>query len=96
MNQERAIYNTLENAPRSLFWEIDDFLSFAVPVFLSIALNSFLCLVLALLSKKLYSRLKKRGSRGSLIHFLYWRLPKNAFFGQLKALPPSCERELLQ
>ena len=94
--QESRIYNTLENTPRILFWELDEFISFALPLFSSILFSSLLLIPLALVSKYLYKKIKRRHSKVALIHLLYWYLPSYAFSGRLKGIPESHKRDFIQ
>lgn len=95
--QHQKIYKTLDNVPRVLFWPIDEFLVLVIPMFLGVLIGSFLLMVLGIALKPFYMKAKKAFPKGSMIHRLYWRLPKSAFnrFNVLKRLPESCLRRFI-
>ena len=86
-------FKTLDNPSRILFWQMDEFFVMVVPMFLSIALGSFL-IALGVLIKIPYNKLKKKFSPCSLLHYTYWYLP-TTHMKHLKKMPPSHQRELL-
>lgn len=95
--EEGRIYKTLDNVPRFLFWTFDEFLLLAIPVFLGLLVGSFLLMALGFALRPIYKRMKKKYKRGSMMHALYWRLPKRAFkqMGILKRIPGSHYRKLV-
>ena len=97
MYEHQYLYKTLDNPIRILFWSLDDFLVFAVPLFLSLCFGSLLFLLAGFILKPFYSRLKKRFPNGSLKHKIYWSVPMSCLkhMGKIKNLPPSYYRELL-
>ncbi|MFQ5729705.1 MAG: type IV conjugative transfer system protein TraL [Waddliaceae bacterium] len=94
---KNLIYKTLDNSPRVLFWTIDEFAVLAVPVFLGVLMGSLLVMSLGLVLRAIYTKLKKRCPKGTLMHRLYWRLPQKAFnrAGILKRIPGSHHRKFL-
>lgn len=94
MNEyKQQIFKTLDNASRILFWKLDEFFIMIIPIFLSIALGSFLIVFMAFI-KIPYNRLKKRFLPISVVHYTYWYLPTR-HMRHLKRMPPSNQRELL-
>jgi type IV conjugative transfer system protein TraL len=93
-----VVIKTLDNPPRILFWEADEFIMIAAPVFIGIALGSLLVVFLGLFLKPTYARLKKRLGRGRIQRVIYWNFPKDAMgqLGVFKKLPPSHVREWLR
>ena len=94
---EHVILKTLDNQPRILFWELDEFLVMTVPVMLGIGVGSFLLMISGFIAKPFYSKIKRcNRRRRQLLHTLYWNLPHSTFvqLGALKRLPPSHKREL--
>jgi len=68
----------LDSPPMFLMWEADTagiFLIFCLSGFL---LKSFLPAVLGLILARGYARLKQDGSRGVLVHLLYWYTPSSS------------------
>jgi type IV conjugative transfer system protein TraL len=97
MDNRSVIFKTLDNAPRMLFWEIDEFIVMAAPFFLGVVVGSLCVMLSGLLFKKFYSRWKRRYPRGLLRHTLYWNIPTRAFnlIGIFKHLPQSHKRDFL-
>jgi type IV conjugative transfer system protein TraL len=86
---------TLDNKPRVLFWEFDEFLSLVVPLFLGMAFGSLLLALSAIFTKQLYSKIKKKMPFGSFLHKIYWIFPTRALRSVIKTLPPSHNREFI-
>ncbi len=94
LHRNTYLFKTLDNPSRLLFWEIDDFLCFVVPIFLGLSFDSLYLILTALPLKLMYSRLKKKFPYGQYKHQLYWHLPTHTI-KYLKHLPPSHQREYL-
>jgi type IV conjugative transfer system protein TraL len=96
-NQLHPIIKTLDNAPRILFWSVDEFIVMFLPLFIGIFLGSLLVMALGIVAKPLYSKLKKRYPKSILRHLAYWTMPRKVFShaGILKRVPPSHIRKYL-
>jgi conjugal transfer pilus assembly protein TraL len=94
---DHVLLKTLDNPPRILFWELDEFLVMLVPVFAGIAIGSLSLMVAGLVLKPVFSKMKRRHKSRSLQHQLYWLLPYSSFqrSGLLKRIPPSHIREVV-
>jgi type IV conjugative transfer system protein TraL len=86
---------TLDNKPRVLFWEFDEFLSFVVPLFLGIGFGSLLLALTGIFTKIIYSKIKKKMPFGMFLHKIYWIFPTRALRSVIKTLPPSHNREFI-
>lgn len=97
MDAPRVTLKTLDNYPRVLFWSIDEFLCFALPVFVGICLGSVLIGLSGALLKPLYGRFKRKLTRGALSRWIYWSFPGSVLkkMGMIQTLPPSHQREIL-
>ncbi len=98
MSMERnRILKTMDNQPRVLVWELDEFLVVSAPLFLGICLGSLLIAFSGIGLKPIYSRIRQRLQRGVLASYLYWLLPSRALRrrGFFVHLPDSHERDLL-
>lgn len=94
---QHVIIQTLDNSPRVLFWDMDEFLVLFSPLFIGVALGSILVMGVGFLAKPLYMKIKRRSKRGFIFrHRLYWLLPKSLFVscGVLKRAPASYIRTL--
>lgn len=87
----------MDNTPRMLFWEIDEFILMAAPFFLGVAVGSVSVMLSGIVLKKFYSRWKKRCPRGVLRHTIYWNIPTHSLrvLGIFKRLPDSHERNFI-
>jgi|SaaInlStandDraft_3_1057020.scaffolds.fasta_scaffold31389_2 conjugal transfer pilus assembly protein TraL len=96
-NDQHVIIKSLDNLPRFLFWSLDDFLVMVIPFFIGMVMESLLVMVMGVLIRPFYSKLKRRYPHGSLKHFIYWYFPHEACSksGCFKNLPPSHKRERL-
>jgi type IV conjugative transfer system protein TraL len=97
MDNKNIIYKTMDNTPRMLFWEIDDFIVMAAPFFLGVIAGSILVMLSGFVLKKFYTRWKKTYSKGLLRHTIYWHMPTKAVnkLGIFKRLPQSHKRDYL-
>jgi type IV conjugative transfer system protein TraL len=79
----------LDDAPRFLFWSVDEAMSVIVPLGFGIilGLKFFITPVLAFASFKGWKKLKGSGGNGVLRAMMYWYYP-GSFVG-MKALPDS-------
>lgn len=93
----RRIIKTLDNMPRFFFWGMDEFILMVTPFFIGILLGSVLLMILGIVLKPFYTKLKRRYPNGFLKHKLYWNIPKSVFskMGIFKKLPPSHYRDLV-
>lgn len=96
-SNRHRILKTMDNPPRVLVWELDEFLVVASPLFLGICLGSILVSFSGLALKPIYSRIRQRLQRGVLSSYIYWLLPSRALKrrGFFVRLPDSHERDLL-
>lgn len=96
VESKHYIYKTLDNEPRILYWPIDEFLVMVLPVFCGIVFGCFF-LMLGSFLKVPYTRIKKRLSHRSTVHYAYWHLPTDYMkgVGHFKSLPPTHHREYL-
>lgn len=94
---QHIILKTLDNSPRILFWDLDEFLVMIAPLFIGMIVGSFLVMVSGILLKPAFSKAKRRFPRGRLQHRMYWLLPTKAFrrFGMIERLPASHIREFI-
>ena len=95
VKQIHPTLKTLDNSPRVLFWEVDEFLSLSVPLFLGIALGSLLLAISGIFLKQIYSKIKRKMPFGYFIHRIYWMFPTRSLRGVIKTLPPSHQREYI-
>lgn len=97
MDNQSTIFKTMDNTPRILFWEIDDFLVMSAPFFMGILAGSICLMLSGIVLKKFYARWKKRYPRGLLRHTIYWHMPTKAVnkLGIFKRLPQSHKRDFL-
>ena len=72
--EQGRIIKTLDNQPRILFWDADEFLVLFVPVLVGIGIGSTLFMLLGFPLKMAFSKTKSK--RGACFkHRLYWALP---------------------
>lgn len=97
MVEHHRVFSTLDNPPRILFWPLDEFLVMVGPAFVGFSIGYPLLLFLGFFAKPLYGRMKRKFPRGTLRHWLYWKLPAKAFgsSGPGSSFPPSYIREFL-
>ncbi|MBB63437.1 MAG: type IV conjugative transfer system protein TraL [Waddliaceae bacterium] len=75
-HDESRIIKTLDNQPRVLFWDVDEFLVLFLPLLLGIGIGSILIMLLGIPLKFVFSKTKsKRGV--PLKHRMYWMLPSD-------------------
>jgi conjugal transfer pilus assembly protein TraL len=86
---------TLDNYPRILFWNLDDFLIVIVPMFFGICLGMLSLMLVGIVPIFIYRRMKKKMPHGSFKHKLYWILPTRVMRKLLKNVPSSHYREML-
>lgn len=94
---DNKILKTLDNSPRILFWDIDEFMSMLVPIALGCCLGSLTVLFSAPFFWFVFRKIKRSTQKGALIHLLYWHFPKSAFkrSGKLKKFPDSHKCDLI-
>lgn len=95
--QFHVITKTLDNIPRFLFWNIDEFILMVTPLLIGIIASNPLLMLSGLGLKMAYVRLKKRFFAGSIKLILYWYFPTKAFYcmGVFTSLPQSHVRFIL-
>jgi|LakMenE01Jun11ns_1017448.scaffolds.fasta_scaffold9870780_1 type IV conjugative transfer system protein TraL len=91
-----TVLKTLDNAPRFLFWDMDEFVLMVAPFILGMSISIFI-MPLGFILRYFYSKLKKRYSHGKLKHKLYRSLPKQLFevVGVCGRCPPSHLRKFI-
>jgi conjugal transfer pilus assembly protein TraL len=99
MNSENSylVVKTLDNSPRFLFWTLDEFSIFCVPLLIGIGIGSVLIALSGIPLKYFYSKAKRKFPKGALMHQMYWNVPK-IFFKHARVLqntPESHKREFL-
>lgn len=94
---QHVIIKTLDNPPRMLFWDLDEFLVMITPFFVGMILSSILVMVSGFFLKIAYSSLKKEGQKGPIRHRAYWLIPQgvNRSCGVLKKIPGSHIRRVV-
>lgn len=97
MDNKNIIFKTMDNTPRMLFWEIDEFIVMAAPFFLGMLVGSVILMLSGFVLRKFYNRWKKRYPRGLLRHTMYWNMPTATLnkAGIFKRLPASHKRDFL-
>jgi type IV conjugative transfer system protein TraL len=93
--QTHPTIKTLDNLPRVLFWEIDDFLCLACPIFLGIVFGCLSIALAGLVIKPIYGKIKRKMPCGTYKHRIYWMIPTRVLKGMIKTIPPSHNREYL-
>ena len=96
MDNER-IYKTIDNPMRVLFFTVDEFAMLAIPFLVGTLVGSLSIMCLGFIFWILFRKLKRGCPRNTMIHWLYWRVPKGAFTssGVLKRIPASHRREYI-
>jgi type IV conjugative transfer system protein TraL len=90
------ILKNLDNPPRMLFWDLDEFMLIAGPVVLGLFYSNFYIAASGFVVKKIYSKLIKGLPKGTVLHKIYWYFP-SAFIeaiANVKNLPESFKRRL--
>ena len=97
LERSHLVFKTVDNPLRILFWELDEFLCIAAPLFLGMCFSSFLLMCSGIVAKPLYTRLKKKCPNQHFKHMVYWYLPTRQLkkMGIVKNLPPSHVRAYL-
>lgn len=96
MNRDiHRIIKTLDNSPRILFWDMDEFLVMVLPMLVGIGCGSVSMMLLGFAAKPLYRRYKSRNRNGVLQHRIYWIFPHSSLkqSGLIKKLPASHQRD---
>lgn len=96
LSHHRIIKN-LDNSPRMLFWEIDEFALMVAPFFIGLAIGSVFLMGSGFFLRIAYARIKRKMPKGVIQYTIYWILPKSILehFGLIKRLPGSHLRELV-
>ncbi len=95
MNSEKFyIPRHLDDAPRFLLWSVDEAMSGLLPVFLGGVMGlGVYSAILALLSFKLWKRIKGSGGQSFVKAAIYWYYPKDVL--GLKHMPDSAIRKFI-
>jgi conjugal transfer pilus assembly protein TraL len=84
----------LDDAPRFLFWDLDEAILFMLALILGLLVDLLLPGVLAGVGLVIaYGRAKSGRHRAFALHLMYWYLPVSLGF---RRTPPSCIREFIR
>jgi type IV conjugative transfer system protein TraL len=97
MNSEKVqvTIKTLDNSPRILLWNVDEFLLLMAPILVGMCLSWGLMMPVGLVLISPYKRLKKKMPKGSYVQRMYWLLPTCYLRKFIKNVPASHHRELI-
>ena len=96
-SSENRILRTLDNPARFLFWNMNDFIILAVPIFLGAGLESLLIMLSGPFMWIAWDKMQKSNRKNGRVfkHYLYWNLPTSIFRKKLKRVPDSHKRDLI-
>ncbi len=79
MNLEKFyIPRHLDDAPKFLFWSVDEAMIILIPIFFGIMINmTILAILLSTVLFKSWKKVKGFGGRGIIQMILYWYYPKS-------------------
>ena len=85
----------LDDQPRMLFWEVDEFLAMCVPLGIGIVIDFiFLGAIGGLFAAYGVNKIKAGYGRAIILHTIYWNMPSDILF-KMKRTPPSHIREFI-
>ena len=93
--EEKDFYvpSRLDDQPRMLFWEMDEFFAMCVPLGIGIIIGFiFIGIIGGFAAAYGVTKLKAGSGRAIILHAIYWHLPSDALF-KMGRTPPSYIRE---
>jgi len=95
--QDRDYYvpSRLDDQPRMLFWEMDEFFAMCIPFGIGIIIGYlFLGLIGGFLAAYAVGKLKAGRGRAIILHAIYWHMPSDSIF-KMNRTPSSYIREFV-